>query len=57
MNDAEEIRRLEQLIDELRKMRRPYGTSERAYGHYSQAVSSLLSVQKLLQRSGNPPQQ
>ena len=46
----------ETLGEELRKVRRPYGTTERADGHYSQAASSLLSVQKL-RLSGITPQQ
>ncbi len=43
---------MEEIIEELRRVRRRYDTSTRAYAHYSGAVSSLLSVQKILRDTG-----
>jgi hypothetical protein len=48
MNDAEELRRVEQLIEELRGMRRPYGVHEPEYARYSRSVSGLLAVAELI---------
>lgn len=50
--DEVELRRVEEIIEELRRVRRRYDTSTRAYAHYSGAVSSLLSVQKILRDTG-----